>query len=239
MDNKSIKTAGFIFARGGSKGVKNKNIRSVAGKPLIGYAIETALQSVLIDQVIVSTDDERIKQTALEFGAQVPFMRPSELASDTSPEWLSWQHAVQTMKDTGNEFDIFVSIPTTSPLRIVQDVDQCIKTLMNDVKADGVISVCKASRHPSFNMVLRDDQGYADIAMPYDQEIFRRQDVPDMYDITTVAYAARSEFILSASSLFEGRIKAVEVPRERSLDIDTEFDLKLAELILTNQVKKG
>jgi N-acylneuraminate cytidylyltransferase len=238
MDKKNVIVYGFVFARGGSKGVKNKNIRLVAGKPLIHYAIKAARKSRFIDRVIVSTDNKNIEQAALEAGAEVPFSRPAELASDTSPEWLSWQHAVKTLKKAGEDFDIFVSIPTTSPLRSVDDIDRCVKTLIENDHADGVITVCKARRHPCFNMVVIDDNGFAGIAIPDKLRFSRRQDVSPMYDITTVAYAARPEFILKAASLLDGKIKAIVIPQERSLDIDTKFDLKVAELIINNQLAK-
>ena len=234
MGKKRLKIYGFVFARGGSKGIKNKNIRIVAGKPLIHYAVEAALKSSYIDRLFVSTDDKIIAQTALDAGAEVPFLRPAELASDTSPEWLSWQHVVKTLTDAGERFDIFVSIPTTSPLRVVEDIDNCIKKLIEDDHADGVITVCKAARHPSFNMVVTDDKGFATIAVPDKRKATRRQDASIMYDITTVAYAVRPEYILKADSLLEGSIKTAVIPRERSLDIDTEFDLKVADLIITH-----
>lgn len=238
MDQKKLRVFGFIFARGGSKGVKKKNIRILAGKPLIRYAVEEALKSRYIESIMVSTDNEEIQQAALAAGAQIPFTRPAELAGDTSPEWLSWQHAVRTLKDKGEEFDIFVSIPTTSPLRTVADIDACIEAMVEDEEADAVITVTRAARHPSFNMVVINDKGYAAIAMPGKGPVTRRQDVPGMYDITTVAYAVRSEFILNASSLFEGRVKAVEIPRERALDIDTEFDFLVAELVINHGLAK-
>jgi N,N'-diacetyl-8-epilegionaminate cytidylyltransferase len=234
MGQEKLRVFGFIFARGGSKGVKKKNIRILAGKPLIRYAVEEALKSQYIEKVMVSTDNEEIKQAALAAGAKIPFTRPSGLAGDTSPEWLSWQHAVRTLKDMGEPFDIFVSVPTTSPLRSVTDIDACIEALMMDKGADAVITVTKAARHPSFNMVVMDDKGFAAIAVPEKGTVSRRQDASRMYDITTVAYAARPEFILKASSLFEGRVKAVEVPQERALDIDTEFDFLVAELLINH-----
>ena len=218
--------------------MKNKNIRMVAGRPLISYAIESALKSSLVERVIVSTDSDAIAAAAIAAGAQVPFMRPDYLASDTSPEWLSWQHAVKTLMNKGHEFDIFISVPATSPLRNSEDIDRCINALADDENADAVISVCPAARHPSFNMVVLDEKGYASIAVPAGRNIARRQDVPAMYDITTVAYAARPEFILKASSLMQGRIRTIEVPQERALDIDSEFDLKLAELIINNRLLK-
>jgi len=224
---------GFIFARGGSKGVPRKNIRPLAGKPLIAYAIETALASELIDRVVVSTDDAEIANVAQQYGAEVPFMRPPELAQDDSPEWLAWQHAIRTLKATKGEprMDAFVSIPPTSPLRAVKDVDACIKTLLES-DADIVITVKPAERNPYFNMVMLAEEGYARLVIPADQPVHRRQAAPLAYDMTTVAYAARPEFVLKADSIFEGTVKAVVVPVERSLDIDTELDFKLAEFLL-------
>ena len=122
-----------IFARGGSKGVPRKNIRLIAGKPLIAYAIETARNSALIGRVIVSTDDREIAEVAVKYGAEVPFLRPPELAQDDSPEWLAWQHTVRKLHgdtDGTPKWDVFVSVPATSPLRKVEDVDACIGALL-------------------------------------------------------------------------------------------------------------
>ena len=225
----------LIPARGGSKGVPRKNVRTLAGKPLIAYAIETALASTRIDRVIVSADDEEIAEVARRHGAEVPFMRPWALATDDSPEWLTWQHAIRTLQamDSGDELEVFVCIPTTSPLRKVEDIDACIEALLES-DADLVLTVKPAERNPYFNMVVLNDEGYASLAItPPDGTISRRQDAPAVYDMTTVAYAARPEFILNASSMFEGRLKAVVVPAERALDIDTELDFRLAEFLLS------
>lgn len=221
---------GFIFARGGSKGVLRKNIRALAGKPLIAYAIETARASALIDRVIVSTDDTEIAKVAEQYGAEVPFMRPTALAQDDSPEWLAWQHALHTL--TAAQPDVFVSIPPTAPLRQVEDLDACIKALLQS-EADIVITVAPAYRNPYYNMVMLDDKGYARVVISADQGIHRRQTAPTVYDMTTVAYAARSAFILKANSIFEGKVGAVVVPAERAIDIDTELDFKLAEFLLS------
>ena len=217
------------------RGVPRKNVRTLAGKPLIAYAIETALASTRIDRVIVSADDEEIAEVARRHGAEVPFMRPWELATDDSPEWLTWQHAIRTLQamDSGDELEVFVCIPTTSPLRKVEDIDACIEALLES-DADLVLTVKPAERNPYFNMVVLNDEGYASLAItPPDGTISRRQDAPAVYDMTTVAYAARPEFILNASSMFEGRLKAVVVPAERALDIDTELDFRLAEFLLS------
>lgn len=231
---------GFIFARGGSQGVPGKNIRLLAGKPLIAYAIETAFQSEFIDRVVVSTDDEKIARVAQDFGAEVPFVRPKELAQNNSPEWLAWQHAIRTLKeqDKGRELDVFVSVPPTAPLRAVEDVDNAIQTFL-ETDADIVITAKKASRHPSFNMIALDAQNGAKLVLPLDKQIIRRQDAPPVYDMTTVAYVASPKFIMESKTIFEGRVKAVIIAEERALDIDTELDFKFAEFLYSKKNRQG
>ena len=231
---------GFILARGGSKSVPRKNIRLLAGKPLIAYAIEMAFASELINRVIVSTDDAEIANVSQQYGAEIPFMRPQALACDNSPEWLAWQHAIRTLEVAKGEpkMDMFVCIPPTSPLRAVEDVDACIWTLLES-DADLVITVKPAERNPYYNMVVLDGAGYARIVIPSDQTVHQRQAAPLVYDMTTVAYAARPEFVLSADSMFEGKVKAVVVPTERALDIDTELDFKFAEFLLSGHRRTG
>ncbi len=229
---------GFIFARGGSKGIPGKNIRLLAGKPLIAYAIESAFQSEFIDRVVVSTDDEKIAQVSREFGAEVPFVRPKELALDNTPEWMAWQHAIRTLKeqDKGRKLDIFVSIPPTSPLRAVEDVDNAIQTLLES-DANIVITVKKAGRHPSFNMITLDEHNWAKLVLPLDKQIIRRQDAPLVFDMTTVAYVARPKFIMESKAIFDGKVKSVIIPEERSIDIDTELDFQFAEYLMNSRMK--
>lgn len=223
---------GMIFARGGSKGVPKKNIRLLGGKPLIAHAIQTAKSSTLIDRVIVSTDNHEIANIAAAYGAEIPFMRPPELARDDSPELMAWRHAIEMVDAAaiGKKIDVFVCIPPTSPFRSVDDVDSCIKTLLES-DADIVVTVKASDRNPYFNMVTIDDSGCAQLVMKAPKPFHRRQDAPAIYDVTTVAYAARPEYVLQANSLFSGRTKAVVVPAERALDIDTEIDFVMAELM--------
>ncbi|UCC53876.1 MAG: acylneuraminate cytidylyltransferase family protein [Anaerolineaceae bacterium] len=225
---------GVIFARGGSKGIPRKNLRLLAGKPLIAYAINTALASNLIDRVVVSTDDREIAAVAQEYGAEIPFMRPAELAQDDSPEWLAWQHAIRELKLVGSGLkrNIFVCIPPTSPLRTVENVDACILELL-ETDADLVITVKPADRNPYFNMVMLDAEGCARLVIPVNKEFHHRQAAPQVYDMTTVAYAARPEFVLQAKSMFEGKVRTVVVPPEQAVDIDSELDFKLAEFLLS------
>jgi N-acylneuraminate cytidylyltransferase len=224
---------GVIFARGGSKGVPHKNIRLLNGKPLIAYAIEAALASQLIDKVIISTDDPEIAAISKDFGAEVPFMRPAELAKDDSPEWMAWRHAIQMLLKSNQlpKMDVMASIPPTAPLRTAEDVDRCLQEFL-DSDADIVISVKPSDRNPYFNMVTIDDAGRARLVLSPQQSIERRQDAPAVYDITTVAYAVRPEFVLNADSMFDGNVRAILIPPERALDIDTELDFKFAEFLL-------
>ncbi len=161
-----MKIVACIFARGGSKGVPRKNIRLLGGKPLIGRAIEAALASSLIDRVIVSTDDAEIAGVARRFGAEIPFMRPAELATDQASEWLAWKHAAQFLRAEpgGAEVGALVSVPTTSPLRITEDVDAAIRAF-DPATTDAVIAVREAQRNPYFNMVRIDSDGYARLVM--------------------------------------------------------------------------
>jgi N-acylneuraminate cytidylyltransferase len=226
---------GAIFARGGSKGLPRKNIRLLAGKPLIAYAIETARAVPAIERVIVSTDDPEIAAVAREFGADVPFMRPPELAADDTPEWIAWQHAIRELNagESGRGVDVLVSVPTTAPLRAVDDVERCVQTLLGG-DADVVITVTPSARSPYFNMVCL-SEGYARLVIPPEGAVHRRQDAPPVFDITTVAYAARADFVLRARGLFDGKVGAVVVPAERAVDIDTDLDFKFAEFLLTTR----
>ena len=222
----------FIFARGGSKGVPRKNVRLLGGMPSIAHSILQARNSRVIDRVVVSSDDSEIASVSKEYGAEVPFIRPAELARDDAPEWLAWQHALRALDNDGSsKVDVFVSLPPTSPLRALEDIEACVNTLMEG-DADIVITVRPSERSPYFNMVTLNDEGVARLAIQPTEAITRRQDAPTTYDVTTVAYAARPEFVLSANSIFQGRVKAVIVPADRALDIDTELDFQFAEFVL-------
>lgn len=224
----------FIFARGGSKGVPRKNIRLLAGKPLLTRAIDTAWKVPGVARVIVSTDSPEIADVALQSGAEVPFMRPAELARDDSAEWLAWQHALRAVGcgDNMAPCDVFLSVPTTAPLRLPEDVALCVRTLLEH-DCDAVVTTTPAARHPMFNMVQEKANGEVALLMPPPGPIARRQDAPAAYDMTTVAYALRPLFVLQHSGIMQGRVRQVVIPRERAIDIDNELDLKMAEMLLT------
>ena len=226
-----MKIAACIFARGGSQGLPGKNIRDFAGKPLIAWAIEQALSLETVDEVIVSTDSSEIAKIARNYGASVPFIRPSELAKDDSPEWMAWRHLLNyLLKRDGILPEAMLSVPTTAPLRLVADVQRCLDAFEIGV-TDAIVTVTDAHRSPYFNMVKLDPMGYAEVVIVNDQGISRRQDSPSVFDMTTAAYVVDSKFVMEHSGIFEGRVKAVHLPIDRAVDIDTLLDFEIAEFI--------
>jgi CMP-N-acetylneuraminic acid synthetase len=224
-----MSTVALICARGGSKGVPGKNIRPLAGRPLISWAIASAQEVSRVSCVIVSTDSSEIAAVALNAGAEVPFMRPPELAMDSSSEWQVWQHALTFLKDRDGDYPTaLLVVPATAPLRAVEDLDRCLDAFTAG-GTDVVITVTDAHRNPYFNMVTRAPDGRAQLVIPPDGAVTRRQDAPPIFDMTTVAYVARPEFVMASRGLFDGRVQSVHIPLERSLDIDTFLDFQIAE----------
>ena len=229
-----MKNYAFIFARGGSKGLQKKNIKPLNGNPLIYYSINIAKKCNLIESVFVSTEDEEISEIAKKNGAIV-VERPKSLSTDTSPELDAWKHAIEHCNANYGEFDNFISLPPTSPLRSELDINNAIKHL-DKTCADICISICRSVRSPYFNMVKIDDESRNSVSLLANQGemVFRRQDGPKIFDITTVIYAAKPNYILSTDSILKGDAVAIEVPRERSIDIDDIIDFQIAEHLLKN-----
>lgn len=223
-----LTSCAFIFARGGSKGLPGKNIRELAGVPLLAHSIRTAQQVERIGKIYVSTEDAEIARVARAFGADV-IDRPAELASDTAPEWLAWRHAIDEVFARDGVFDVFLSLPATSPLRSVNDVNACLDAL--DASTDVVVTVTPAARSPYFNMVTRSPEGESRLVIE-GHPAARRQDVPTVYDLTTVAYVTRPEFIRTHDRLFDGRVRSVIIPKTRAVDIDDIHDFQFAEVLV-------
>jgi CMP-N,N'-diacetyllegionaminic acid synthase len=220
----------LITARGGSKSVPKKNVRVVAGKPLIAWTIEAAISCSNLDRVIVSTDDEEIAQTARDWGAEVPFMRPTELAQDDSPHIPVVTHAVEWMEShEGFKCDYVLLLQPTSPLRTSEDIDASIQlALEND--ADSVVSVCEAPYHPYLAKNIVDGR-LENIITPPDGYL-ARQVLPRSYVNNGAIYLVRRDYFMKSQTLFSDHSYAYVMPQDRSLDIDTPWDLHLAELIL-------
>ena len=224
----------FIFARGGSKGVPGKNIRNLDGKPLLAHSILMAQSISEVSRIFVSTDDQDIADIGIKYGAEI-INRPTELAQDDSPEWLAWLHAIEWLENQEEYFDCFLSLPTTSPLRNKSDVIKCLNLL--DKQTDIVVTMTDTSRSPYFNMVY-EESGSIKLLSDSKKNYSRRQDVPKAYDMTTVAYVSRPEFIKNNNKIFDGRVKAVLIPKERAIDIDDEIDFKIAEILMQEKREK-
>jgi CMP-N-acetylneuraminic acid synthetase len=231
-----VRIVALICARGGSQGVPGKNIRSLAGRPLIAWAIAQAGAVQRIGRIIVSTDSPQIATVAREAGAEVPFLRPPQLAEDDTPEWLVWRHALSYLRQSDGSYpDALIVVPTTAPLRASLDLENCLDEHEKG-GADIVITVTDAHRSPYFNMVERHADGTVGLVIPPHGRISRRQEAPVVYDMTTVAYVATPEFVMTRNGIFEGRVRQVHVPAERALDIDTQLDFRFAEFLMSNQL---
>jgi CMP-N-acetylneuraminic acid synthetase len=223
----------FIFARGGSKRVPRKNALIVAGKPLIAHSIQCALASASISHVIVSTDDAEIARISTEYGASV-LERPADLATDTSSELLSWRHAINSFPQlfAGDGPQPFISLPATSPLRAPADVDGAIARF-STCSCDILFGISPSHNSPYLNMVTITGSDLIETVISGNAAI-RTQDVPQVYDITTSTYVARADYVLKCQRLSEGEVGYYLIPPERALDVDSRFDMYLAELMLTH-----
>lgn len=228
-----MKNYAYIFARGGSKGLPGKNIKKLAGKPLLCYSIDIAKAAPSIDEIFVSTDDDDIALIAEKNGAIV-IKRPQQFAEDDTPEWLAWRHAIDWTLTHYGSFDGFVSLPATSPLRSITDVESAIFK-RQEQKSDICIAVTPANRSPYFNMVKRNHEGIVELVNKPVSDVTRRQDAPTVFDITTVVYVSTPEFIMNNYGLFSGVITSIVVPKSRAVDIDDIYDFKLAEAILWSE----
>lgn len=220
------KVLAIIPARGGSKGILKKNIRLLAGKPLIAWTIEEAKKSKYIDRLILSSDEDEIISVAKTWGCEVPFVRPIDLALDTTPGMDPVFHAMNMVPG----FDFVVLLQPTSPLRTVDDIDGTIERCLKD-KANACVSVAESEQSPYWMYTLTETNGMNPI-MNKEKEFVRRQDLPKVYTINGAVYVANSEWLLDKKSFLTDETLGYIMPQERSLDIDTEIDLKLAELMI-------
>lgn len=227
-----LKVVGIIPARGGSKGVKNKNIKLLSGKPLIAYTIEAALKSNL-DKVIVTTDSEEIAEVAIKFGAEVPFIRPSELATDKAKALPVIQHALAFLSELGQDFDAVMMLQPTTPFRRVEDINEAINTL-HSTGADSVISVVNVQgHHPARMKYLGEDNRLVDPDFCEKYENQPRQELEAMFIRNGAIYLTRTE-VLNAGSFKGDHCQAWLMPNELSVNIDTELDFAYAQWIQEN-----
>ena len=221
----------IIPARGGSKGLPGKNVKELCGKPLIAWSVEQANSCSDVDRVVVSTDDNQIADVAKKYGAEVPFMRPAELASDTAStidvifNTIDWFEKYENYQPT-----YILLLQPTSPLRIVEDIEGAIQ-ILSDKKAQAVVSVCETDHHPWWSNILPEDGNMKNFIKP-DIVMKRRQDLPTFYRINGAIYLAEMDYIHEHNEFLGPATFAYEMPKSRSVDVDSDIDFKLAAMLM-------
>lgn len=235
-----MKVLSLITARGGSKGIPGKNIADLGGKPLIAWTIGASLASPFVGRTIVSTDDEKIAEVSRAFGADVPFMRPPELSADNTPHVPVIQHAVKYLEDNFNEFyDYILLLQPTVPFRSTEDIDNAIR-LVEEKVPDALLSACEPENHPSLVKKL-DDSGFMDYFLPRDEKTYMcRQSLPEVFIDNGAIFLTKRDVLMERDLIHPaGSTIIYLMPRERSLDIDTPWDLYIARLIVDDIQKNG
>ena len=222
-----------ICARGGSKGVKGKNVRSMLGTPLITHSIERARDCGLFDAIAVSSDSEQILEVASGCGVEHLVRRPADLATDAAAKLPVIRHCVaEVERVTGHLFNTLVDLDATSPLRSTQDIADAV-SLLETSGAGNVITGMPARRSPYFNLIEVDESGLVRLCKPLTKAIVRRQDAPKCYDMNASIYVWRRDVLFDAPTLFNGDTRLYVMPEERSIDIDSEIDFLFVEFLMS------
>lgn len=221
-----MNTVCTICARGGSVGVPRKNVRMLHGKPLIAWTVDQALSSPSIDEVYVSTDDDEIARIARDFGATVPYRRPADLSGSSAPKIPVIEHLIGHLESSGTSIDRIVDLDPTSPLRTVADIESAIDLL--DDSTDVVITGYRSDKNPYFNMVEPKPGGGVGLVVA--STAASRQSAPPVYAMNASIYVWHRRTL--SKGLWEGRAALYEMPHDRSVDIDSEVDFRLVELLL-------
>ena len=230
MENKKILCT--ICARGGSKGVKNKNIKSINNKPLIAHTIEQSKQSNLFDHIVISTDCDDIANIAKKYGAEVFFKRDEEMASDTAGKLDVIKDAfIKSEEYYDEKYDYLIDLDATAPLRNVDDIINSFKQFLEN-NNDNLITAMPSRRSPYFNLVEVDKGGKVNLSKELNTTVDRRQDAPKSYDMNASIYIWKRDIILNEKTLFLEKTGLYVMPENRSIDIDTELDYKFVEFLM-------
>lgn len=220
----------IIPARGGSKGLIRKNVLPLNGKPLIAYSIEAALKLKEVKRVIVSTDDQEIADIAKKYGAEVPFLRPESLASDTATTIDVLKHTIEFLKEEeGYSTDHVLLLQPTSPLRSEKHAKEALNLYLENQCP--VVSVCLADTHPYLMRVKQGDYLLPFMEQP-DQKATRRQDLPEVYELNGAIYFTDHHHLMNESAIYKDKVIPYVMDKRSSVDIDDEIDFKLAEVLL-------
>ena len=223
----------LIPARGGSKGLPRKNIRPLAGKPLIAWTIDAALQSDCFERIMVNTDDPEIASIASQFGAEIPFLRPPELATDESKGIDMIYHTMYWFEARGKQFDLLVLLQPTSPLRSGSDIRAALN-LLGEKDAGSIVSVCKCEHSPLWMNTLGDDLSMKNF-LPREAVNVNRQELRQFYRLNGAIYIAEWQYLKENNGFFGAQTYAYIMPQERSVDIDSQLDLDFVELLLNRR----
>ena len=226
-----MKNLAIIPARSGSKGLKDKNIKDLNGKPLIAYTIETALESKCFSTVMVSTDSSIYAEIAKAYGAEVPFLRSEKTASDTASSWDTVQEVLEGYSEIGKNFDTFCLLQPTSPLRTAQDIQNAYEIYYEKASL-AVVSVCEAEHSPLWCGKLPDDNEFVDFISP--ESLKRRQDSGKFYRLNGAIYIVNIKEFSTEINLYQKGSYAYIMSQKRSIDIDTEIDFRLAETFINS-----
>jgi len=219
-----------IPARSGSKGLKDKNIKLLNGKPLLAHSIEAARKSGLFSEIFVSTDSEKYAKIAQEYGANVPFLRSRDLATDTASSWDVVKEAVMKYMNMGKVFDTVALLQPTSPLRTAEDIVAGYKK-MAEKSANAVIAVCEVDHSPLWSNTLPEDQSLTNF-INRDFANIPRQKLPVYYRINGALYIAKTGYLMSSDNIYADGSFAVVMPKEHSIDIDDLMDFIIAEALM-------
>lgn len=219
----------IIPARSGSKGLKDKNIKLLNGKPLIAYSIEAAAQSGIYSHILVSTDSETYGEIAIKYGAEVPFYRSEENASDVASSWDVVKEVLRRYTEMGIEFDTFTLLQPTSPLRKTEDILSAYQ-IFKEKNATAVVSVCEMEHSPLWSNTLPEDNSLSGFLKSESNK--QRQKLETFYRINGAIYMANVKEFLKDTNLYRDNCYAYKMSAERSIDIDTELDFKIAETII-------
>ncbi|KQT31157.1 flagellar modification protein B [Sphingomonas sp. Leaf412] len=228
-----------ICARGGSKGVKGKNVRLLNGLPLIAHSIAQARASGTFDAIAVSSDSDEILSIAREHGADFLIVRPGELASDTAAKLPVIRHCVEQAEVMlGRRTDVCVDLDATSPLRHAEDI-VAVVAMLDDAAATNVITAMPARRSPYFNMVECGADKVPRLAKALEVPVVRRQDAPACFDMNASIYCWRRDALMQDPTLFTDGTRLYVMPEERSIDIDSEIDFALVELLMARAIAEN
>ena len=228
-----MKNLALIPARSGSKGLKDKNIRLLNGKPLLAYSIEAAKESGLFDEIMVSTASQRYAEIAKQWGANVPFLRTGETSGDTASSWDVVKEVIKKYRELGSEFDTVALLQPTSPLRTSTDIIEGYR-VMKEKSANLVVAVCETDHSPLWANILPEDHSMVNFIKP---GLVRmpRQSIPVYYRINGALYIIKTDHLLNSADIYSDKSYAVIMKKENSIDIDDIIDFKVAECLIKHK----